>query len=91
MGLATAQQHSAPVQLYVQTSQVATPGPLAKFEPPAGCYVGIWADLDSPSGRSDLEQVNRVVGSHAIYFRYNFFRRPEQSNPWSPFFPSNFV
>lgn len=91
MGMAAAQQHSTPVQLYVQTSQVAPPGPLAKFEPPAGCYVGIWADLDSPSGRSDLEQVNRVVGSHAIYFRYNFFRRPEQSNPWSPFFPSSFV
>ncbi|MFC5597402.1 glycosyl hydrolase [Deinococcus cellulosilyticus] len=81
----------APVELYVQSGQIATPSPLAKYEPPAGCYVGIWADLNSPAGQADLEQVNRAVGSHAVYFRYNFFRKPENSNPWSPFFPAAFV
>ncbi|GGJ32947.1 hypothetical protein GCM10008938_19000 [Deinococcus roseus] len=82
---------TAPLELYVQTPQNPTAAPLAKFEPPAGCYVGLWADLDSPDGRSDLDRLTELVGSHAVYFRYNFFRRPENANPWSPFFPAKFV
>ncbi len=49
---------------------------LAPFEPPRGCYIGAYVELD-PVARDDIQTFERLTGKkHATYFRYVGYGRP---------------
>ncbi|MFQ6099134.1 MAG: hypothetical protein ACE5O2_15490, partial [Armatimonadota bacterium] len=50
--------------------------PLAKFEPPEGCYVGAYVELDHRIA-DDYLRFERLTGKkHASYFHYLGYGKP---------------
>jgi len=49
---------------------------LAPYEPPAGCYIGAYIELD-PTVKDDIALFERLTGKkHATYFRYVGYGQP---------------
>ena len=62
-------------------------GPLAKLEPPRGCYAGVYVgDQGLTSGRFTLDQELGI--RHAVYFKYHLLRAASAYNLDHPLFPS---
>ncbi|HEX2864231.1 MAG TPA: glycosyl hydrolase, partial [Deinococcales bacterium] len=74
-------------QLSASSSPYPAGQPLAKLEPPRGCYVGAYVGENGITGtRFALDSALGV--RHAIYFRYHLLRRPESYDLNHPLFPS---
>lgn len=75
-----AQSLRSEIKIFVQdTGQraPATAGQLAKYEPAAGLYHGVYVEQDSGVGGNNPGRFNEIIGhDHAIFFNYHRYGNP---------------